>query len=70
MAEMTKTVLVTGVSRGLGLAIAARLLDDPEDYHVVGLSRSLSSEYEALVDRSGGKAEFIPFDMANLGDIP
>ena len=30
-----KSVVVTGVSRGLGLAIAARLID--EGYKVVGL---------------------------------
>lgn len=67
---MTKSVLVTGVSRGLGLAIAQRLMADPEDYHVIGLSRRLSPEYEALVDGSGGKARFVSFDMSNLGDIP
>ena len=44
-----KNVLVTGASRGLGLAILRRLLADPEGYRVVGLSRSLSPEVAALV---------------------
>jgi 3-oxoacyl-[acyl-carrier protein] reductase len=65
-----RTVLVTGVSRGLGLAILSRLLDDPAGYRVIGLSRSLSPACQALVEGSGGRAEFIPFDMADLAAIP
>lgn len=65
-----KTILVTGVSRGLGLATAARLLDDPEGYRVIGLSRGLSPEYQALMDRSDGRVTFRPFDVGDLGAIP
>ena len=65
-----KTILITGVSRGLGLATAARLLDDPEDYRIIGLSRGLSPEYQALMDRSEGRVEFRPFDVGDLGAIP
>ncbi|PHR62036.1 MAG: 3-oxoacyl-ACP reductase [Robiginitomaculum sp.] len=65
-----KTVLVTGVSRGLGLAIVDRLLKDSEPYHVIGLSRSLSPEYQALMDGADGRAEFIPFDIGVLDAIP
>lgn len=67
---MVKTVLVTGVSRGLGLATVARLLADPEPYHVIGLSRSFSPACAALVAGSGGRAEFIAFDLGDLGAIP
>ena len=67
---MVKTVLVTGVSRGLGLATAARLLADPEPYRVIGLSRSYSPQYEALVESAGGRAEFLGFDIGDLGAIP
>ena len=62
---MVKTVLVTGVSRGLGLATAARLLADREPYHVIGLSRSYSPAYQALVEGSAGRAEFIAFDVGD-----
>ncbi|MFN7225377.1 MAG: SDR family NAD(P)-dependent oxidoreductase [Paracoccaceae bacterium] len=65
-----KTVLVTGVSRGLGLAISARLLKDRESYHVIGLSRSLSPAYQELMDGAKGQADFIRFDMGDLAGIP
>lgn len=64
-----KTVLVTGVSRGLGLAIADRLLADG-GYKVVGLSRSLSDEYQALVERSEGRVVFRAFDVGDTEAIP
>jgi 3-oxoacyl-[acyl-carrier protein] reductase len=65
-----KTVLITGVSRGLGLATARRLLTDPAGYRVIGLSRSLSPEYAALVAEAGGRVTFLPFDIGDLGAIP
>jgi 3-oxoacyl-[acyl-carrier protein] reductase len=67
---MVKTVLITGVSRGLGLATARRLLTDPAGYRVIGLSRSLSPEYAALVAEAGGRVTFLPFDIGDLGAIP
>lgn len=67
---MVKTVLVTGVSRGLGLATVARLLADREPYHVIGISRTLSPAFEALLAGSSGRAEFVAFDVGNLSEIP
>ncbi len=68
---MTKTVLVTGVSRGLGLATVERLLaDKTETYRVVGLSRTLSKECEALVAGSGGRFDFVTADIGDLDAIP
>jgi 3-oxoacyl-[acyl-carrier protein] reductase len=65
-----KTILVSGVSRGLGLAIVARLLEDREAYNVVGISRSLSPAYQALMERANGRASFLQFDVGNLSAIP
>ena len=65
-----KTVLITGASRGLGLATATRLLEDVEDYNIIGASRTLSPEYQALIDRSEGRVSFVPFDVGNLEAIP
>ncbi len=60
-------MLITGASRGLGLAIAARLLADPlTDYRVVGLSRTQSPDFAAL----GPRASFVPGDLAEPGAIP
>ncbi|MBC58583.1 MAG: 3-oxoacyl-ACP reductase [Confluentimicrobium sp.] len=63
-----KTVVVTGVSRGLGLATAKRLSAD--GYNVVGLSRSLSDGYKALMAEQEGRVHFIPFDVGDLDAIP
>jgi len=62
-----KTVIVTGVSRGLGLATADRLTSD--GYRVVGLSRSLSDAYQDLMDRTQD-THFIPFDVGDTDTIP
>jgi len=63
-----KTVIVTGVSRGLGLAIAQRL-NAEGTYRVVGLSRSHSDEYKTLMD-SSDRVHFIPFDVGDTEAIP
>ena len=67
MEAAPKTVLITGASRGLGLAIAARLLADPvTPYRVIGLSRTQSPEFAAL----GARAVFVPGDLADHAAIP
>ena len=62
-----KTVVVTGVSRGLGLAICHRLLADK--FKVVGLSRSLSAEFQALIDNAPEQAFFRPFDVTDFARV-
>jgi len=62
-----KTVVVTGVSRGLGLAISRRLL--AEGFKVIGLSRSLSAEYQTLIDGTPKQASFRAFDVTNLAQV-
>jgi 3-oxoacyl-[acyl-carrier protein] reductase len=63
-----RTVVVSGVSRGLGLAIARRLTDS--GYRVVGLSRTLSEDYDALMKSSDANAAFEHFDAADIRAIP
>ncbi|MCB2129597.1 MAG: SDR family oxidoreductase [Rhodobacteraceae bacterium] len=65
-----KTILVTGASRGLGLATVRRLLDDPQGYRVIGLSRSYPDEARALIGAHAGRAEFISADLGDLAAIP
>jgi 3-oxoacyl-[acyl-carrier protein] reductase len=65
---MARTVLVTGASRGLGLAICDRLLRD--GYAVVGLSRHRSDAYGALIARYPDRAAFHPADLAEIDEIP
>ncbi|MDA1097711.1 MAG: SDR family oxidoreductase [Proteobacteria bacterium] len=62
------TIFVTGVSRGLGLAIAGRLIDD--GHMVIGLGRGLSEGYQALMHQHPGAAVFETLDIADIKAIP
>lgn len=62
-----KTVLLTGPARGLGLAISQRLVSD--GYRVIGVGRTLTPEYQALMDGEG-TAHFIGYDVGDLAGIP
>lgn len=67
MSEL-KNVIVTGVSKGLGLAIAERLAALP-DYRLIGLSRSVGDGYQALVDAHPDRVEHIRFDAEEIDSI-
>ncbi len=71
-AEDTRRVLVTGGSRGLGLAIARRLA--AAGYHTITLARRESDEVAAAIahaDKAGqGALSFVPFDLGKIDDIP
>lgn len=64
-----KPVLVTGVSRGLGLAIAARVAADPA-YRLIGLSRSLTEGYRALMEAHPDRVHFRETDVGDIDAIP
>jgi len=64
---MSKHVLVTGVSQGLGLAVARALL--AEGWTVSGVSRRLSEEYGELQRTHGARARFHAFDLANTDSV-
>jgi 3-oxoacyl-[acyl-carrier protein] reductase len=59
---MSRNVLVSGVSRGLGLAIAQTAL--AEGWTVFGVSRSTSPELEALANGCGGRLYFQSLDLS------
>lgn len=62
---MKTVVMVTGASRGLGLAISQRLAAD--GYKVLAVARSNSPELNELCD--GGNVCFERFDLANTDEI-
>jgi 3-oxoacyl-[acyl-carrier protein] reductase len=66
-----RNVMVTGASRGLGLAIAQRLAS--QGYRVIGVSRTLSDEFRAAQDKAKadgtGALEHITFDLAQIDRI-
>lgn len=60
-----KLVIVTGASRGLGLAICHLLAAN--NYQVVAISRASSDALDALC--SGNDVTHIPFDLGNLDSL-
>jgi 3-oxoacyl-[acyl-carrier protein] reductase len=67
-----RTVLVTGASRGLGLAVAQRLTG--AGYCVIALARQKTKQVTAAIadaERAGrGSLHFVSFDLADIGEIP
>lgn len=65
-------VVVTGASRGLGLAIAERLARD--GFNVVAVARSGSQALETatatVAERSAGALSFCPLDLSEVAAIP
>lgn len=61
-----KTVVVTGGTKGLGLAIVAQL--SGEGYTVVAIGRTLSEDLEKLIQVSSN-VKFISYDFSNTDDI-
>ncbi len=72
MAEDRRRVLVTGGSRGLGLAIAQKLAG--AGYSVIAVARQKSKEVAAAIAERGragtGAIHFRPFDLGNIDGIP
>ena len=62
---MKKNVIVTGASRGLGLAIGRRLVAD--GYKVIAVARSSNAELSAMCD--GERMFFESFDLAHVEKI-
>ena len=56
-------IIVTGASRGLGLAIAKRVIKD--GFSVAAVSRNLSSELAALLKAAGGSSCFVQHDFSD-----
>jgi len=73
MPEPARNVLVTGGSRGLGLAIARKLA--VAGYRVIAVARQKSKEAAdaiAQIESEGaaGALHFTPFDLGKINEIP
>ena len=69
---MARNVVVTGGSRGVGLAIVRRLTAD--GYRVVAIARNQGDQLCAAIEeaerRSPASLRFVPFDLADIDAIP
>jgi 3-oxoacyl-[acyl-carrier protein] reductase len=62
------SVLVTGASRGIGLAIAKRLA--ASGYTAIALARSEGAALTEAIDAAEGRIAFAPFDLTSIDAIP
>lgn len=62
-----RNVLVSGASRGIGLAIAQRLCAD--GFNVIGLARNHSDEFRAAQQAASAAAGGLHFRQADLADV-
>ena len=64
-----RTILVSGASRGVGLAVAEKLAG--EGYRVIALARKESDDFRAAVARVPmGALHFVSYDLSDLDGIP
>lgn len=63
-----KNVIITGATRGLGLAMVERLLR--EEYRLVCIGRSETEALAALARSHPDRIHFVPYDLDNLDGIP
>ena len=62
-----KTVVVTGGTKGLGLAITARLAD--QGYRVLATGRQCNSALEELIEANADRVHFHRYDFNDLSGI-
>jgi 3-oxoacyl-[acyl-carrier protein] reductase len=67
--DKLKKIIVTGATRGLGLAITARLKS--EGYHVIATGRIMTDELSQLISSAeeSGEVSFYSYDFRKLNSI-
>jgi 3-oxoacyl-[acyl-carrier protein] reductase len=64
-----RNVVVTGASRGVGLAVTRRLAAGGD--RVIAIARGQSDDLRALEKNAGeGVVNFVPYDLGNIAGIP
>ena len=62
-----KRVVITGATRGLGLAITRQALH--ADYSVIAIGRKITPELKFLIEKHGNRCVFEHFDFDDLKEI-
>lgn len=65
--EINMNILVTGISKGLGLSIAETLLK--KEHTVYGLSRSKTHELENLIKLFPKNLHWLEYDLSDSGNV-
>lgn len=69
---MMRNVVVTGGTRGIGLAIVCKLID--AGFRAIAVARNPSAEFESLLEERermhASALTFVPFDLAAIENIP
>jgi 3-oxoacyl-[acyl-carrier protein] reductase len=60
-------VIVTGASRGIGLAVARTLVE--QGYTVIALARHASKELAAASEAVAAAVHFVPFDLSEIAKL-
>lgn len=65
-----RNIVITGASRGIGLAVARKLVSGGDN--VIAIARSESAELKELAGEAGTKGglHFVPFDLGDIAGIP
>lgn len=64
---MRKNILLTGCSRGVGLEIAKKLVE--QDHVVYGVSRKLTNQYQQLMSSFPEQVKFKSYDLADVENV-
>lgn len=64
----SRVVIVTGASRGIGLAVSAALV--AEGCEVIAVARRETEDLARAISASDGRLSFSPFDLERVEDIP
>lgn len=63
-----RNVIVTGASRGLGLAISKRLV--ASGFRVIGIARRESDDFKKAAAATPGALAFSPYDLGDIEGMP
>lgn len=64
-----RNIIITGATRGLGLAMVARLLRE-DGYRIITIGRHETPELAALIATHPDRVVWRPYDLADLDGIP